>query len=47
MVLTELATSGVINIPQKRDCVSLKVLVPLRKIIIRLKRLLKFCNFSS
>ena len=47
VVLTEIANNGVINIPQKHDYVSLKVVVLLKKIVIRLKRLLTFCNFSS
>ena len=47
MVFTEISNDGVINIPQKHDYVSLKVVAILKNIVIRLKRLLKFCNFSS
>lgn len=47
MVFTEISNDGVINIPQKHDYVSLKVVAILKNIVIGLKRLLKFCNFSS
>ena len=47
MVLTEISNDGVINIAQKHDYVSLKVVAILKNIVIGLKRLLKFCNFLS